>query len=351
MTMMSIDGGGSGSSGLSILIPAISVGSLAAVALWEIWRRRRKRKFPAAKRRAGNISFWLFNTTVAALVFTPPDQIRSPWSLTPLPSLVAGFLLLDLMIYAVHRTYHAVPLLWRLHALHHSDPDVDWSTAVRHHPIEYVSAGAVYWLAILAIGIPGPVVAFHALCVFVAAVATHGNVHWPAWLERALQPIVITLDAHLVHHSADAAEANANFGAVLSMWDRVFGTYRRPSHEPVFGVRELAPRDACKPTEMLLTPFRIGKMYTNTHRLPDGREIEVSADRRGNTLRLRANLVNVGVIEAAHSRDYAFDPDTTAYNIAEFTAEFETIAGIEMSWPLFPADLFGAPQAKLPAVG
>src|SRR6516165_5581669 len=69
----------------------------------------------------------------------------------------------------------------------------------------------ICWLAILAIGIPGSVVAFHALCVFVAAVATHGNVRWPAWLERALQPAVITLDAHLVHHSADAAEANANF--------------------------------------------------------------------------------------------------------------------------------------------
>jgi hypothetical protein len=88
----------------------------------------------------------------------------------------------------------------------------------------------------------------------------------------------------------------------------------------------------------------LGKTYTNTHTLPDGREIEVSADRRGNALRLRANLVTAGVIEAAHSRNYPYDLDMTVRDIAEFTAEFETIAGVDIPWPLFPADLF----AELP---
>jgi hypothetical protein len=305
--------------------------------MWEGWRRRRKRKFPAVRRRAGNISFWLFNTTAAALVFTPPDQIRAPWPLSPTASLVAGFLLLDLMIYAVHRTYHAVPALWRLHALHHSDPDVDWSTAVRHHPLEYLSAGAVYWLAILALGIPGPVVAFHGACVFVLAVATHGNVRWPAWLERGLAPIVITLYAHLEHHSIEVADVN--FGAVLSVWDRLFGTYRRPSHEPVFGVRELTPCDACKPTEMLLTPFRIGQMYTNTYSLPDGREIEVSAERRRRTLRLRARLVEAGRVQEIHMGDFELaGPDCMGLAVATFTQEFEELTGLE-ALRLFPDKL------------
>jgi hypothetical protein len=87
------------------------------------------------------------------------------------------------------------------------------------------------------------------------------------------------------------------------------------------------------------------------YRLPDGREIEVSADRRGNTLRLRANLVGNGVIEAAHTRDYAYDPDMTVRQIADFTAEFEAIAHITAPRPLFPNDLLGAPQAKLLAAG
>ena len=68
---------------------------------------------------------------------------------------------------------------------------------------------------------------------------------------------MITCDAHLVHHSIDAAEANANFGAVLSIWDHLFGTYRRLSDDPVFGVRELDPREACRPSQMLLTPLYV----------------------------------------------------------------------------------------------
>ena len=213
------------------------------------------------------------------------------------------------------------------------------TTAVRHHPLEYLSAGAVYWLAILAIGIPGSVVAFHALCVFVAAVATHGNVRWPAWLERALQPAVITLDLHLVHHSAGVTEANANFGAVLSVWDRLFGTYRHPSHEPVFGVRELDPRDACSPASMLLTPLRIGKMFIGTIALPGERSIEVSAERRRRTLRLRARLVEAGRVEAAHIGDFELaGPDCVELAVATFTDEFEEITGLE-ALRLFPDEL------------
>ena len=340
-----------GWSGPSILLAsAITVGSLAVIAVWEVGQRRRPRQFPAARRRIGNVSIWLFNSTLAAWLFAAPDQLRAPWRLSGWLSVAVGFVLLELTIYWLHRAYHAVPLLWRLHALHHSDPDVDWSTAVRHHPGEYLLTNSVYWITALAIGIPGRAVAVHALCVFTIGAATHGNVRWPAWLERALRPAVITLGLHLEHHSIEVA--NVNFGVVLSVWDRLFGTYRLPGSGQAFGVRELDPRDACRPAEMLLTPIRIGKMYTNTYPLPDGRELEVSADRRGNTLRLRANLVNAGVIEAAHSRDYALDPDMTAYNITEFTAEFEKIAGVEISWPLFPADLFGAaPQTKLLAAG
>ena len=150
----------------------LTFGSFAMMALWGLCRPRRRRRFPAVRRRIGNIAFWLFNTTTAAaLIFIEPDEIRTPWQLPLGLSLVLGFLLRDLMIYAVHRTYHAVPLLWRLHALHHSDPDVDWSTAVRHHPAEYMLSAAVNWVAVLVIGIPGPAIAFHALCGFTASVA------------------------------------------------------------------------------------------------------------------------------------------------------------------------------------
>src|SRR5438552_19004413 len=90
-------------------------------------------------------------------------------------SLLAGFLLLDLLRYAVHRIEHGVPLFWRFHALHHSDPDVDVTTAVRHHPIEYVCASAVYWIAVIVLDIPVVAALTHGLAVFGTAAVQHGN--------------------------------------------------------------------------------------------------------------------------------------------------------------------------------
>jgi sterol desaturase/sphingolipid hydroxylase (fatty acid hydroxylase superfamily) len=251
----------------------VIIGSLLAVALAELCRPRRQREFPALRRRLGNIGIWLLNILLAAFTFAPPDTFRTQLAATfgvGLPtwpigdkwmSFVAAFLLLDLLHYAVHRCEHAVPWLWRFHALHHSDPDVDVTTSVRHHPIEYLLAAGFYWLAVLALDIPVIVVMSHALAVFGAAAVTHGNMRLPGWLERLLQPVVITLDLHLIHHSISYDEANANFGAVLSVWDRLFGTFvrlpRARQERLVFGVRELPRRDCLKPSAMLLTPWRI----------------------------------------------------------------------------------------------
>lgn len=249
------------------------LGSLLAVALWEFTQARRQREFPAVRRRLGNLGIWLLNIVLVAFVFAPPDTFRPQLQTTlgvALPawpianrwaSFVAAFLLLDFLIYAAHRCQHAVPFLWRLHALHHSDPDVDVTTSVRHHPIEYLLAAGFYWLTVLALDIPVVVVTSHGLAVFAAAAVTHGNIRLPGWLERILQPVVITLDLHLVHHSVSPDEANANFGAVFSFWDRLFGTYvrlPRPQVERiVYGVRELPPRECLKPSAMLLTPWRL----------------------------------------------------------------------------------------------
>jgi hypothetical protein len=306
-------------------------GALLFAALWELWRPRGPARFPVRPRRVWNLGFWLSNTTLAALIFTAPARL---WVMPGWFGLVAGFLVLDLTTYLIHRAYHT-PLLWRLHAMHHSDPDVDWSTAVRFHPGEYLLTAAAYWLALRVLGVPVAVGAVHVACMFVLAGATHVNARWPAWAERALAPIIITLDAHLEHHSIDVA--NVNFGGVFSWWDRLFGTYRRPSHDPVCGVKELDPRDsACSPLAMLATPLRIGKMHTETIPGPDGLEIETSAERRGKLLRLRARLVRNGRVEAVHRADYAHD-DASA--IIDFTREFEELAHLE-NLRLFPADIW-----------
>lgn len=253
----------------------VLLGSLLAVGFWEFCRPQRQREFPAMRRRVGNIGIWVLNIILAGFIFAPPDVFRPQLEAVlgvALPawrisgrwlSFALAFLLLDFLNYAVHRCQHAVPFLWRFHALHHSDPDVDVTTSVRHHPIEYLLATGFYWVAVVGLDIPVAVVVAHGLAVFAAAAVTHGNIRLPKAVERLLRPVVITVDLHLVHHSISNDEANANFGAVLSVWDRLFGTYARLSRAQqdriVFGVRELPRRDCLKPSAMLLTPWRISR--------------------------------------------------------------------------------------------
>jgi sterol desaturase/sphingolipid hydroxylase (fatty acid hydroxylase superfamily) len=255
----------------ALIALTIILSSLPLVALAELLRPRRRREFPALRRRLGNLGIWLVNVVLAAFVFASPVTFRPRLGAVlglPLPSwpiadagasFIAAFLLLDLLHYAVHRWQHAAPFLWRFHALHHSDPDVDVTTSVRHHPVEYLIAAGIYWLAALALDIPAIVLMSHAVAVFAAASITHGNLRFPEWLERWLQPMLITIDLHRIHHSVSSAEANSNFGAVFSVWDRLFGTYARITRTQqeriVFGVRELVRRDAAKFTAMLLTPW------------------------------------------------------------------------------------------------
>jgi sterol desaturase/sphingolipid hydroxylase (fatty acid hydroxylase superfamily) len=273
----------------------VIVGSLLAVAVWEFFRPRRQREFPALRRRLGNLGIWLLGIVLATFTFAPPETFRPQFEAAAgmhLPSwpiadqwlsFVAAFLLLDFLQYAVHRCQHVVPFLWRFHALHHSDPDVDLTTSVRRHPIEYLMAAGFYWVAVLALDIPVAVVTSHALTVFAAAAITHGNIRLPEWLERLLQPIVITLNLHLVHHSIAHEEANANFGAIFSIWDRLFGTFARlpraKQESLVFGVRDLPPRQCLKPSAMLLTPWLLSR-GTATEGASSGIGTAISQSRR-----------------------------------------------------------------------
>src|SRR5271166_4477355 len=266
---------GGAAGGRNVLVVFVVLASLLAVALWEFCRPRRQREFPALRRRLGNLGIWLLNIVLASFIFAPTDTFRPQLEATlgvALPSwpianqwssFVVAFLLLDFLIYAMHRCQHAVPFLWRFHALHHSDPDVDVTTSVRHHPIENLIASAFFWLTVLALDIPAIVVLSHGLAVFGMAALTHGNISLPEWLERLLRRIVITLDLHLVHHSMLYDEQNANFGAVFSFWDRLFGTYvqisRAQRERLVFGVRELPRRDCLKPSAMMLTQWRLAR--------------------------------------------------------------------------------------------
>ena len=247
---------------------SVIFGSFVFVASCEFFLPRRRREFRALRRRVGNIGFWVANLFLVAFFLPPASTVRLYLEAIGFPvwpvrdfglSFVAGFLLLDLLRYAVHRCEHAVPPFWRFHALHHSDPDVDVTTSVRHHPVEYVVASAVYWTAVLVLGVPAIIVLSHGLTNFAAAAIQHGNIRLPERLERWLQPVLVTVDMHRIHHSVVFDQANSNYGAVFSIWDRLFGTYTvitRAQHDSiVFGVRELLRRECLRPSGMMLTPW------------------------------------------------------------------------------------------------
>jgi sterol desaturase/sphingolipid hydroxylase (fatty acid hydroxylase superfamily) len=137
-----------------------------------------------------------------------------------------GFLALDLAIYAQHVAFHKVPLLWRLHRMHHADLDIDVTTGLRFHPIEIVISMLIKIAVVIALGIPPVAVFAFEVVLNATSLFNHGNVSMPSWLDRAVRLIVVTPDMHRVHHSIEPRETDSNFGFNLPWWDRLFRTYR-----------------------------------------------------------------------------------------------------------------------------
>ena len=118
-----------------------------------------------------------------------------------------------------------LPLLWRVHEVHHSDPDYDVSTAARFHPIEVVSVQGAY-LAAVALLAPPPIAVFLSeLLTVVLNLFAHANASFPRKVEKCLGIVFMTPDVHRIHHSADEADHSRNFGQTFIWWDRIFGTY------------------------------------------------------------------------------------------------------------------------------
>lgn len=138
---------------------------------------------------------------------------------------VLGFIAIDFIIWGQHLLTHKVPILWRLHRVHHTDEDMDATTAVRFHPLEIVFSIFVKSVAVLAIGPAAVVVVLAEAIVNGSAVFNHANFRIPAKVDRWLRKVIVTPDMHRVHHSVIPGETDSNYGFALSIWDRMFGTY------------------------------------------------------------------------------------------------------------------------------
>ena len=246
-------------------------GCFFLVAVWELYWPRRRLESGVAQRWLGNLALYGINGALVAWAFCAPSDavahiktsfgVALPrWPELPFVLNIAlGFLFLDCLRYWLHRLFHAVPWLWRLHSLHHADSDLDVSTSYRHHPIEFLAGSALFWVVFVVSGFPAAVAAGYFLCASLLAFCQHGNVRLPPSWEAVLQKIVVTPDMHRLHHSVALDEANSNFGFLFSFWDRLFATHRQISpaaHEKVqFGLTEFRNPNF---SMMLLLPFRLG---------------------------------------------------------------------------------------------
>lgn len=248
------------------------LGVFAVMALWEARSPRRPLLVPRRVRWVANLGLVVFNSVVLRLLF-PVAAVafaaiaaERGWGLLntfELPFWLAfavSLLALDLAIYFQHVMFHAVPLLWRLHRVHHADPDFDVTTGARFHPIEIVLSMLIKLAAIAVLGAPAVAVLAFEILLNACAMFNHGNVGLPEAIDRDLRRVVVTPDMHRIHHSMAMAEANSNYGFNLSWWDRLFGTYRAeaslPQERMAIGVEGItADARAVSFTGILAIPF------------------------------------------------------------------------------------------------
>jgi len=141
-------------------------------------------------------------------------------------SVIASAILLDGIIYAQHVLFHAIPLLWRLHMVHHADQDIDVTTGLRFHPIEILLSMLIKMAVVALLGVPALAVILFEIILNGMAMFNHANVRLPLRFDAILRLVLVTPDMHRVHHSIIRRETNSNFGFNLSIWDRIFGTYQ-----------------------------------------------------------------------------------------------------------------------------
>ncbi|TVR79853.1 MAG: sterol desaturase family protein [Rhodospirillales bacterium] len=221
---------------------AIRLGAFAAVlalmAAWEAARPRRVRQVARRVRWAANLGIVAIDALAIRVVFPvaavgmaliAADQGWGLFNALAVPfwvAVVLSVVLLDLAIWTQHLVFHKVPWLWRLHRMHHTDLDFDVTTGLRFHPLEIVLSMAIKMAVIVALGAPAAAVVAFEVILNGLALFNHANVRLPAGIDAVLRRVIVTPDMHRVHHSVHRDETDSNYGFNLSVWDRLFGTYR-----------------------------------------------------------------------------------------------------------------------------
>jgi sterol desaturase/sphingolipid hydroxylase (fatty acid hydroxylase superfamily) len=245
------------------------LGVLVAMAAWERFFPRKKRVDSIQRRWGCNIGLAALDTLVVKILFPLlPVSLSiyaasNGWGLFNILHLpivvewITAIIFLDFIIYGQHVLFHLVPALWRLHRVHHSDLDIDATTALRFHPLEIIISMLIKLAAVGLFGFPTGAVLLFEILLNATALFNHANIYTPAIADRYLRLFIVTPDMHRVHHSIIIKESDRNFGFNLPWWDRLWGTYQdQPSEghdKMVIGLEKI--REPLSFSRLLLMPF------------------------------------------------------------------------------------------------
>ena len=236
-------------------VVALRIGAFLGVflllfALERVLPRRRHRQ---AATYLTNLGIFLIDSVLTRLLLVAGGVATAVWAeaqgiglfgILDAPLWVAvaiSLVLLDLSVWAQHVATHKIPLLWRLHEIHHADEQVDVTTGLRFHPLEIVLSLLFKSLTVILLGAPVVAVIAFEIVLNAGAMFSHSNLKLPPRVDRALRLVTVTPDMHRVHHSVHRDEADSNYGFFLPWWDYLFRTYRaqpRDGHQAMaLGVR------------------------------------------------------------------------------------------------------------------
>ncbi len=241
------------------------------VALWEYFKPRRQLQISKSLRWFNNMALVVLNTWLLRLLFPilavdmaifASEQgwgMFNYWQFNPYLEIILSIVLLDMAVYFQHVLFHAVPVFWRLHRLHHSDLDYDVTTGTRFHPIEIMLSMLIKLAVVIVLGASPVAVLLFEIILNATAMFNHGNVYLPSSVDKVLRYFLVTPDMHRVHHSIEYREANSNFGFNLPWWDYLFGTYQaqaKKSHtEMTIGIDLFRDKRYLKIHCLLIQPF------------------------------------------------------------------------------------------------
>ncbi len=233
---------------------------------------RRKKSLPLITHYLNNLSLSVVNSVLVKVLF--PLGVfsftlfleKKEWGLFYLINLPAwleifiAIVLLDLLIYFQHVIFHKVPVLWRLHRVHHADVDLDVSSGVRFHPIEILLSMLIKMLTVMLLGVSPIAVMMFEIILNATAMFNHSNLRFPLGVDAIIRKILVTPDMHRIHHSIIRKECDSNYGFNVSWWDRLFRTYTALPQDGhlgmTLGLNDFRQKHDQQVHHLLMQPFK-----------------------------------------------------------------------------------------------